>query len=130
MTWMLFLMVLISKMDLNLYVYIYIYIWQAQSLGSCQRRCNSKFRAVTRRDFSSSSLVTRPLGLSCGFSPPLHVFLPPESAPEIAGTQEPIREDRAEAVIDQGEQACVCVCARVCVCTCVCVSVCVHAHHQ
>lgn len=97
---------------------MYIYIWQAQSLGSCQRRCNSKFRAVARRDFSSASLVTQPLGLSCGFSPPLRVFLPPESAPEIAGTHEPVREDGAEAVIGRGEQACVRACARVCVCVC------------
>ena len=41
------------------------HVSQALHLGSCQWRCN----AAARRAFSSSSLVTWPLGLSCGFSP-------------------------------------------------------------
>ena len=44
-------------------------VLQALNLGSHQRRCNSAVHAAVRRDFSSSSLVTRPLGFSCGFSP-------------------------------------------------------------
>ena len=42
---------------------------QALNLGSCQWRCNSAVHAAARRDFSSPSIVTQPLGLSCGFSP-------------------------------------------------------------
>ena len=44
-------------------------ISQVLNLGSHQQRCNSMVHTVTRRDFSSSSLVTLPLGLSCSFSP-------------------------------------------------------------
>ena len=40
------------------------------------------------RNYFSSSLVIQPLGLSCGFSPSLHVFLPQESASEVAGALE------------------------------------------
>ena len=43
-------------------------ISQVLNLGSCQWRCNSAFHAAMRRDFSSSSLVTQLLELSCGFS--------------------------------------------------------------
>ena len=42
---------------------------QVVNLGDCLRRCNSVVCAAVRRDFSSSSLVTGPLGLSSDFSP-------------------------------------------------------------
>ena len=41
---------------------------QAQNLGGRQQSCNSLVGVAVRRDFSSSSLVTQPLGLSWGFS--------------------------------------------------------------
>ena len=49
---------------------------QALNLGSCQQRCNSVVHAALKRDFSSSSLVTWPLGLRCGFSPTCAYVLP------------------------------------------------------
>ena len=39
------------------------------NLGRCQQRCNSMVHATAWRDFSCSSLVTWPPGLSCDFSP-------------------------------------------------------------
>lgn len=44
-----------------------------------------------RRGFSSSSLVTRPLGPSFA-APPLHIGIPPETIPKVEGAQEPIQK--------------------------------------
>ena len=68
---------------------VHLDVLQALNSRSCQQRCKSVVRAATRRDFSSSSLVTRPLRLSGGFSP-TSVWEPPTScAPESAGAHEP-----------------------------------------
>ena len=44
-------------------------VLQVLSLQSRSQGCHSVVRAAARRDFSFSSLVAQPLGLSCGFSP-------------------------------------------------------------
>ncbi|KAJ8781378.1 hypothetical protein J1605_007818 [Eschrichtius robustus] len=48
---------------------VYLDVSQVLNLRSRQRRCKSMVHTAVRRHFSSSSLVTRPLGRSCGFSP-------------------------------------------------------------
>ena len=44
-------------------------IFEVLNLGSHQRRCDFAVPAAAKRDFSSFSLATGPLVLSCGFSP-------------------------------------------------------------
>ena len=58
--------------------------------------------AAVRSDLSSSSLVTWPLGLSCGFIPTsegMHVLFSLESVPEVARAHEPVRQEGAEEAI-------------------------------
>ena len=55
---------------------VHLDVPQLLSLQCRQRGCKSVVPAASRRDFSSSSLVALPLGLSCGFSP-TSVCVPP-----------------------------------------------------
>ena len=63
---------------------------QVLNLGSRQQRCNSTSHTAARRYFSSSSLLTRPLGLRCGFSP---------TSACGPRAQESVRQEGAEVVI-------------------------------
>ena len=56
--------------------------------------------AARRRTFSSSSLVIHLWGSAVISAPPLHVFLTPESAPEVTRAHRPFRQKGAEVVIE------------------------------
>ena len=53
---------------------VHLDILQMLNLGSYRQRCNFVVCAAVRRNFSSSSLVTQPLGLNCGFSPTCNFY--------------------------------------------------------
>ena len=73
------------------------------NLGSCQGKGNSMVHASVGRDFSPSSVVSQPLGLSCGFSPTSACVYAMESALEVARAHEPIRQEGAKAAIGANE---------------------------
>ena len=73
---------------------------QVLNLGICLQRCDSVVGAARRRTVSSSSLVIHLWGSAVISAPPLHVFLTPESAPEVTRAHRPFRQKGAEVVIE------------------------------
>ena len=73
---------------------------QVLKLGICLQRCDSVVGATRRRNFSSSSLVIHLWGSAVVSAPSLHVFLTPESAPEVTRAHRPVRLKGAEVAIE------------------------------
>ena len=79
-------------------------ILQALNLGSCQWRCNSAVCTAVKRDFSSSSLVTQPLGLGCSFSPTSACVPPTRVCSRVSWSTGAHQAGRSQRGI-QGKQA-------------------------
>lgn len=73
---------------------------QVLNLGICLQRCDSVVGAARRRNFSSSSLAIHLWGSAVVSAPSLHVFLTPESAPEVTRAHRPFRQKGAEVVVE------------------------------